>query len=470
MTSPASARSETALERGERSRSLVLAAFGLLGLLLVGYVAWLTFRRHFVHSRLLNGWLPDGFQLIVAALCMARALLRRPGRAAALALGVGILSWGLGDTLSTARIMGGPIPSGPSWADICWLGFYPPAYVGVVLFMRREVRRISDPSWLDGAVAGLGAAAVCASFAFQGVLQSAGTGPLDKAINLAYPIGDLLLFALVVGGTTLLSGRMTAPWMLLAAAMALNAVGDTFNLFQSSLGTPRTNAIFYALAWPAAGLLVSVAVWLRSRPPDLLVPPKPTGFVLPGLATVSAFVILFTGSLHHVNRIALGLATATLITVGLRLVLSVRRLRTLTQDRLHQAITDELTGLRNRRYLIQVLDTFFGDQADRRVPKRKLAFVYIDLNHFKEINDSFGHSAGDDLLKQLGPRLTASLRSSEVLVRLGGDEFGVVLVDADADDATAVAHRLMASLEEALYPARSLCQRRRKHGYRHRSH
>ena len=145
---------------------------------------------------------------------------------------------------------------------------------------------------------------------------------------------------------------------------------------------------------------------------------------------------------------ALGLAAATLVTGRIATALSVRGLRTVTQDRLRQSLTDELTGLRNRRYLLQVLDAFFGDQSDRRVTKRRIAFLFIDLNHFKEINDSFGHSAGDELLKQLGPRLTTSLRGSEVLVRLGGDEFGIVLLDADADDATAVAQRLMTSIRE----------------------
>jgi len=69
-------------------------------------------------------------------------------------------------------------------------------------------------------------------------------------------------------------------------------------------------------------------------------------------------------------------------------------------------------------------------------------------HHFKEINDSFGHAAGDDLLKQVGPRLTGSLRSSDLLVRLGGDELGVLLMDTDPTYAATVARRLLASLEE----------------------
>jgi diguanylate cyclase (GGDEF)-like protein len=94
------------------------------------------------------------------------------------------------------------------------------------------------------------------------------------------------------------------------------------------------------------------------------------------------------------------------------------------------------------------LDAFFAEQEDPRLATRTMAFLFLDLNRFKEINDSYGHPAGDELLRQLGPRLNTALRVSDALVRLGGDEFAVVLVDADIDAATAVAARIAASLEE----------------------
>jgi len=421
------------------------ALFGALALLLVGYVIWLAVQPHYHYSPVVDGWALDGFEVVVALVCGARALVRRPGRGAALALGVGLLSWSVGDIVFTVQTLSKATPYGPTLSDLFWLGFYPPAYVGVVLFMRREVRRIADPSWLDGLVASLGAASVCAAFAFAG-LQLAGESALSATTDIAYPLGDLLLFALVVGGVTLLTGRKSAPWLLLAGAMALNAVGDTFNLFQSSLGTPRADAVFRALAWPAAGLLVCVAVWLRPRSREFLAMRRPAGFALPGSAAAAALAVLVVGTFHHVTPVALALAGATMLAVGVRVTLSARRLRELTMERFEQSLTDHLTGLRNRRYLMEILGSVFGDEAELTA-RGRLAFLYIDLDRFKAVNDSFGHAAGDELLKQLGPRLSLVLRHGEVVVRLGGDEFGVLLVGADAEDAATVARRLIDDIE-----------------------
>ena len=74
--------------------------------------------------------------------------------------------------------------------------------------------------------------------------------------------------------------------------------------------------------------------------------------------------------------------------------------------------------------------------------------MFLDLNKFKEVNDSFGHHTGDELLRQLGARLESSLRAEDLVVRVGGDEFAVALLDADADYAATVAERLATEIEE----------------------
>jgi diguanylate cyclase (GGDEF)-like protein len=95
-----------------------------------------------------------------------------------------------------------------------------------------------------------------------------------------------------------------------------------------------------------------------------------------------------------------------------------------------------------------MLEGLLADHEVSEEGARPFAFLFVDLNRFKEINDSFGHAVGDQLLMHLGQRLRASLRSSDLLVRLGGDEFAVVLLDADADYGAMVAQRIGAKLEE----------------------
>ena len=397
-----------------------------------------------------DGWGVFAFEMVAVGLLFARGFTRTSGRAIPLVLGAAALAWALGDAILTSE---GSNPPTPSPADVFYLGFYPLAYTAVVLMLRREVRRLLPATWLDGAVAGLGAAAVCSAFAFNQIVQSLhGSTPTAVAVNLAYPIGDAILLALVVGGTAILPGRRL-PWFLFATACAVNAVGDTFNLVSLSTTTSATTSalgsVFDGIAWPIAILLISISVWVPGGKRDLLAGGKMPGFVLPGFGALAGLVILFVGTLaRHVNSVALGLATATLLVVGLRLGLSVRGLRALTEERHRQAVTDELTGLGNRRRLAGLLDAYFADYADPQTPTRDLAFLFVDLDHFKEINDSFGHSAGDELLRQLGPRLTGSLRASDVLVRIGGDELGAVLIDTDPAYAMAVAQRLTALIEQ----------------------
>jgi diguanylate cyclase (GGDEF)-like protein len=440
------ARVDARRQHHRRGELVLWAGYGLMSVFVLAYLASLIVRGDDQSWPLFGSWTVAGFEILGSFLCIAKGLTRRPGRAVALTLGLGLLMWAVGDLVLTVESQGGVQPPTPSLADVFYLGFFPLTYVAVVLFMRGEVRRLATPSWLDGAVAGMGAAAVCAAFAFHSVVHVAGGGSAATATNLAYPVADLLLLGLVAGGTTLMSGRRKAPWMLLVAGISINVAGDTANLFNTSLGRP--GFVLDAIAWPASILLMSMSVWLRPRPANPLIAQKPATFVIPGLSATGALVVLIVGNLHATSRVAIALATATLVLVGFRLIRSVRAMRALSQQRQHQSVTDELTGLGNRRFLSTVLDAFFTDYDASALEQRCLAFLFVDLDHFKEINDTYGHPAGDQVLKQLGPRLTACLRAEDLLIRLGGDEFVVLLVDADADYAVAVAQRLTEVLRE----------------------
>jgi diguanylate cyclase (GGDEF)-like protein len=387
-----------------------------------------------------------GLEAAAALLCVARGILSKSGRAVPIVLGLALLAWTIGDVLLTSESLGGAEVSVPSAADALYLSFYPLAYVATALLLRRALGRLSRANWLDGAVAGLGAAAVCAAFAFHSIQQAANDGSAAAITHLAYPIGDLLLLSLVIGGCALLAGNRTGPWTLLAAGISINVVGDTFNLFQYSEYATRVGADLNAIAWPASILAISMAVWLHPGSIDAQRQHRVAGFALPGIAAAAALIVLSFGTLHPVSRVALVLAFATLAVVGVRLALSARSLRVLTEEQHLQAVTDELTSLGNRRQLFNRLESLLARDPGGR--PQQVAFLFVDLNRFKEINDSYGHSIGDELLRELGPRLARGAGDPASVFRLGGDEFAIVLADADAAAAEAVALRIQAEFEQ----------------------
>jgi diguanylate cyclase (GGDEF)-like protein len=429
-----------------RRPTTIWVAFGLLGVLLLGYLISLIVRAPSDSLTWLDGWSVCAFELVVCAMAIGRGIMRRQGRTVSLTLGVAMSMWALGDVALTYESLGGKDPSSPSLADAFYLAFFPLAYLALVLMLRRESSKLVPATWLDGGVAGLGTAALCAAFAFHSIEHIAGGGAAAVATNLAYPVGDVLLLAMVVGGSAILSGARGRAWLFVAAGCALNAVGDTFNLFGSS-GT-HVGVVVDGVAWPTALWLMAMAVWLRPGRSDVLGHRAAPGFLLPGVGAACGLAVLLLGSMHRVSPVAVALAAATLVVVGVRLALSVRSLRTLTEERHRQAVTDQLTGLGNRRRLAHVLEGFFADHADSSTDLRNLAFLFVDLNHFKEINDSFGHPAGDQLLTQIGPRIESCLGESDLLVRIGGDELAVILVDSGVERAGRVAERLSATLHD----------------------
>ncbi len=131
-------------------------------------------------------------------------------------------------------------------------------------------------------------------------------------------------------------------------------------------------------------------------------------------------------------------------TVG-GLVLNYRDIteRALYQEQLtQQAFQDALTGLPNRARLLQQLDFALGQRGS------SVGLLFVDLDGFKQVNDTLGHDAGDELLRQVSKRFSGCVRDGDVLARLGGDEFIVLLPGAGDDDAALVAQRLEACLAE----------------------
>jgi diguanylate cyclase (GGDEF)-like protein len=145
--------------------------------------------------------------------------------------------------------------------------------------------------------------------------------------------------------------------------------------------------------------------------------------VVPGAFSLTAVALMLHDHFVPLDPLALTLALSTLLLALLRTFLSFRDLQSLAQTR-RDATTDDLTDLPNRRLFMRTADEAI---ASARARGDQLALLIIDLDQFKELNDALGHRAGDELLRQIGPRLEALVRSTDMLARLGGDEFGLLL-------------------------------------------
>ncbi|MDA0228685.1 MAG: PleD family two-component system response regulator [Proteobacteria bacterium] len=114
-------------------------------------------------------------------------------------------------------------------------------------------------------------------------------------------------------------------------------------------------------------------------------------------------------------------------------------LRGALENSIDMAFTDGLTGLYNRRYVTRHLA---GLAKDRSAENRNIALIMVDIDHFKMVNDTFGHDVGDQVLKELSGRLQLNVRGQDLASRLGGEEFLIVMINANEASAQLVAERI----------------------------
>ncbi|MBG6213165.1 diguanylate cyclase (GGDEF)-like protein [Cryobacterium sp. CAN_C3] len=414
-----------------------------MGLPLGGYLLGLALHKG-EFNPIVDGWFGTLTQLIPAAVCWMAVYRTRFRHIHVLLAALAMTSYALGNTYYVLTLAGSLALPFPSPADIGYLGFYP-LMLGTLFVLGRF--QVWDRSWsmvLEGAVGSLGAAAVLAVL-LGPVLALDSTGPpsLATAVAVAYPLFDLLLVAAIFGiaaSQSLMVGRFGA---VLAIGLVIFAAADV-------IYAQRVTSGLYAIGTPLdAGWsigLTLVAVWIdRSVRADTAVKPaglRVTAFAVSGVSTVAGLGVLVLGTQVRVSMLALILAGLVLILAAIRAQLAFRQLVRMS-DLHRQSRTDDLTGLPNRRALYSdVPGLLAAGQAGRS------ALLLLDLDRFKEVNDSLGHDIGDRLLAEVGRRLSQQLRTDDLLARIGGDEFAIFLDNTDQDQAVAVALKLRAALAE----------------------
>ena len=396
-----------------------LACAFLLAIVAV-YAAESAFGPEGALDTFFDNWVYNGLLLAAGGLCLTRALLVRTERMPWLLLSSALMLWTTGDLYYYFFLSGSESVPIPSVADPFYLAFYPIGYVALGLLLRSRMQALKSNLWLDGLIAALAVAALGAAIVFGKVLSSTGGTSLVVATNLAYPLADLLLLALIVGMFALTGWRFDSTWAFVAAGFAVFALADSTYLYQTAVGHYVEGGMV-DVGWPAALVLIACAAWQPASKLRHVRSESWQALAIPTFFAVLALSLLVYDHFYRIDTLALVLASATMAAVIVRAVLTFQdRIRLLEASR-EEALTDALTGLGNRRSFMTDLKHALATAAEQPV-----ALVVIDLDRFKAYNDSFGHSAGDALLARLAGRLAKAVAGSGRAYRMGGDEFCVV--------------------------------------------
>jgi len=377
------------------------------------------------------------FALLVARLILAAG--RHPTtRLSILFLAAGVALWAAGSaTLSASQTV--TAVRFPAPGEVLFLA----SYLGMAAFLLVDVARRSIPT----ATIGLEAAVVCGAavcLAALAVLTPL-TGTFDRGglpllLAILYPLIDLVLVTIVLAQTMLRQRDRSVRTAALATGFLGLAVADSNFIVGLPGGAYSSNLLLDALWGASFAAIVSAA---SARPtPAVARPAQGQNAGLLALAAALALVVLVVRPGGVIGWYVTAPAIVTLVATVARMMLALREARG-AAEAMRLSRTDELTGLPNRRALMAAADTALKEHT-------QVGFLLLDLDGFKDINDSLGHAVGDEVLVCLGHRMRAVLDQRILVARLGGDEFALLVPGRDELRLVEIAQQVRAVLAEPM--------------------
>ncbi|MFE7745909.1 diguanylate cyclase domain-containing protein [Nocardia sp. NPDC057455] len=294
---------------------------------------------------------------------------------------------------------------------------------------------------LDSALIGLGALLASWTFLISPILQSTETG-LDAVVAATYPVLDALLLTLVAHSMATSTRAETSLWLLHAGLIAV-LLGDLGYSLETAGATALGREVLLApllAAYATVGVAALHPTMATLGAPRRIHPhhSRQRASLIAIALIVASLVPVVGSSLHPLDRVVVSSLFALLL-IGM-LVRSERAIvRSARSERRaqYQADHDILTGLLNRAALLRALR-----QRGERWAEQSICLLFIDLDGFKRVNDSYGHAVGDELIATAAGRIRRVVRHEDVVTRYGGDEF-VVLAPLARPEAAVLAERLL---------------------------
>ncbi|HEY5184073.1 MAG TPA: EAL domain-containing protein [Actinomycetes bacterium] len=378
-----------------------------------------------------------GFFLTAIARLGAVGAVWSQRRLAALVLATAMLAWAAGSAVLTASGLANVHTSFPAPGEWLFLIFYL-AVAGYVFLDADRPPSTALSAWLDAAVVTGGVACLAGALLLVPMTATFGPKGLPLMLALMYPLLDLMLALVVVAQAVLRARRWDPSTLLLAVGFVLLAVADSSIVLNLSSG----GYDFTLLLDVTYGLAFALVATSACRVPRV--------GSLPSAAGTGSKILLSAVSVALLSLVlrpdgALGwyvtiLAVATLLAAGARMALALREAHGAAEAQ-QLSLTDDLTGLPNRRAVLAQIDAAI--KADR-----VLALMLIDLDGFKDVNDTFGHVSGDAVLRLSGQRMRAALPRHVQVGRLGGDEFAILVEQDDPVQLLETANALRAVLSK----------------------
>jgi diguanylate cyclase (GGDEF)-like protein len=381
--------------------------------------------------------------------CVRRARASATERLPWALFGAGLVLYGCGNVAYNLELAASPDVGFPSYADALWLALYPLAFVGMVALVRARHVHANASLWLDGLIGGSVVAAAAASFVLGPVFALTVATGWQSVARLAYPLFDLVLmgFAVVLWG----AGRWRLDaWLGLAAGFALIAVSDALYVV-AQLGQGWTPGSYVDLGSLFGVMCLAAAAWRREPPPSARSAVSRVG--LPIAFSASALALVTYEPFVELDPVTVVLIRLTLLAVVLRLGFTLWWLSRQRADLEALAASDPLTGLGNYRAFQERLAWSVAEAAEAG---SQASVVVLDLDHFKAINDTFGHTEGDLVLQAVATSLAQTVGDDGFVARVGGEEYAILTPGAGPETAGELAERCRSALALLDVPGRPL--------------